>query len=180
MSLRFSLTLAITSLLAASGCARSAKVTNVHLEKPGTHIVSGDGAVSVARNSGETSRVCTRLVPQSGKPRHGKPAPMPGRSAEPAAHLDVLLFRLCEARGNGDISAAQYAAAVQAITKAMEEMASRPRGPVMARPGAGPQRPGWGAGPGREDGERPARRRMRWWGGDSPPAPAEKPEPPKK
>jgi hypothetical protein len=136
MSHRIRIALALTVLF-ASGCARSAKVATVHVEQPGTHVISSPGAISVARNDGAHSRVCTRLVAPSGKGRGGK-APQP-RGAEPGAQLDVLLFRLCEARGNGDISAEQYAASVQTIVKVMETRAQRPppRVAPIARPGRG-------------------------------------------
>jgi hypothetical protein len=141
-----SIALALGVLVTASGCARSAKVASVHVEQPGTHVISGQGAVSIAQNDGRSTRVCTRLVAPPSKGGRGKPGP--AVRPEPAAHLDVLLFRLCEARGNGDISAEQYAAAVQTILKAMESMAARPRiqaPPAMRRAwrrrGLGPPAP---------------------------------------
>lgn len=130
----FQIALALGALWATSGCARSAKVASVHVEQPGTHVISSPGVVSIAHNTGGATRVCTRLTTTPSKGGRGKPGP--AARPEPAAHLDVLLFRLCEARGNGDIGAEQYAAAVQTILKAMESMAARPRiqpAPTMRR-----------------------------------------------
>jgi hypothetical protein len=133
MTFRAPMVLAITSLLAAGGCARSARVVSVHVEEPGTHIVSGDGTISIARTSGGQTRVCTRSAAQTGKKGDGRPGPRLERPGDSAANLDALLFRLCEARGNGDIGAEQYAASVQTIMKTMEEMAARPRAPAAPR-----------------------------------------------
>jgi hypothetical protein len=43
------------------------------------------------------------------------------------------LFHLCEARSNGDLSAEQYAAAVQSILKTMEQRAAQPNVAVQRR-----------------------------------------------
>jgi hypothetical protein len=178
MSIRVRIAVAIAALLAAGGCARSAKVATVHVEQPGTHVVSTSGAITIARNDGANSRVCTRVVPQSGKKRGGKAGPAALRPNEPGAHLDVLLFRLCEARGNGDISAEQYASSVQTIMKTMEAMATRPHAPMAPRmgPGQGWRRRGFGPG-----GEGSPRRRGgpgRWTPEDDDPEPPVAPEPP--
>jgi len=179
MSIRVRIAVAIAAVLAASGCARSAKVATVHVEQPGTHVVSTSGAITIARNDGANSRVCTRLVAQSGKRRGGKAGHAAPRPNEAGAHVDVLLFRLCEARGNGDISAEQYAASVQTIMKTMEAMATRPRAPMAPgmRPGQGWRRRGPGPG-----GEGSPRRRGgpgRWTADDDAPEPPAAPEPPK-
>ena len=171
MSICFRFALAATALLGAGGCARSAKVSSVHLDQPGTHVVSGPGVVSIAHSDGAKSRVCTRAVAPSAKGgKAGKHrGPAPARRAEPGGQLDVLLFRLCEARSNGDISAEQYAASVQTIIKTMESMADRPaHPPPMPRMQPGERRrPRFGPG--------------RWGrpGGEEPTPPSE-PEPTKK
>ncbi len=77
---------------------------------------------------------------------------MPGGHAGPpgggpGAMLDVLLFRLCEARANNDLSADQYAASVQTILKTMSEMAEhRPPPPPPGMRGAGPGGRDWDRG----------------------------------
>jgi hypothetical protein len=145
MTLRTKLGLAFVSLLAASGCAHSNRVAAVHVDDPGTHIVTGQGAISIAKNTSGGSRVCTRVLPPPAKGRHGKgKGKGPGPAADPGARLDILLFRLCEARSNGDISAEQYATSVQSIVKSLEQMANRPRMTMAPRPRPdGDERPGW-------------------------------------
>jgi hypothetical protein len=165
MKLQNKLGLAIVSLLAASGCARSARVASVHVEEPGTHIVTGQGAISIAKNTSTGSRVCTRVLPAPTKAK-GKHEKGRAPTRDPGARLDILLFRLCEARSNGDISAEQYASSVQSIVKAMEQMANRPQVSMVAPPrGVGPRfrgprgrrfQPGWGR-PDRDDDDQPAR-----------------------
>lgn len=174
LTLQNKLGLAVVSLLAASGCAHSTRVASVHVEEPGTHIVTGQGAISIAKNTSTGSRVCTRVLPTPPKGRQGKAGP-PTRGGDPGARLDILLFRLCEARSNGDISAAEYASSVQSIVKSLEQMANRPRMASAAREGDGEQRPR-------------VRRARRWkfrgWGrpdddGDRDPRPEPKRETPK-
>ena len=156
MGMRAELGLALAAVFVAGGCARSAKVSTVHLDQPGTHIVSGNGTLTIARNSKDASRVCTRVVGPSGKGRGAKggkrPPGPPAPRGEPGGHLDVLLFRLCEARMNGDISAEQYAASVQTIVSTLERMATRPqlqrRGERLRVPRMRGTRPGRGGGPG--------------------------------
>ncbi len=118
---------------------------------------------------------------------HGGPGGR-GGSAGGAVMLDTLMYRLCEARSNGDITSAQY----QELLKAMMEMAKhramappphfgprgmRPGRGRMGRPGMGPRRGRPGMGPGAGP-----------WGGpggdwgkmdDAPDTPKDKPGPKK-
>lgn len=143
MTLRTKLGLAFVFLLAQSGCAHSNRVAAVHVDDPGTHIVTGQGAISIAKNTSGGSRVCTRVLPTAAKGGRGKGGP-PRAAPDPGARLDVLLFRLCEARSNGDISAEQYASSVQSIVKSLEQMATRPRMTMVPGPRPdGDERPGW-------------------------------------
>ena len=79
---------------------------------------------------------------------HGGPGGR-GGGAGGAVMLDTLMYRLCEARSNGDITSAQY----QELLKAMMEMAKHramapppPFGPRRMRPGMRPRRMGPGRG----------------------------------
>jgi hypothetical protein len=181
MTTRASLGLSFTMLFAATGCVHSPRMSAVHIDQPGTDIVSGEGSISIAHTTGNTSRVCTRLVPQGKK---GKSGGRGGAQPAPGAYIDVLLFRLCEARGNGDIGAEQYASSVQTIMKMMEASSMRPRMPMMRQSGQdrGPRDFGDGGGP-RGEGEGRGMRRGPWGGPgpDRPDGPPPgKPEPAKK
>ncbi len=154
MTIRNSLLLSASVLLLASGCAHSARVKTAHLEESGTHVVATPGALTIAQKSASASHVCTLRTPGAAKMKKGKRGmgggPPPG--AGPGAMLDTLMFRLCEARANNDISPEQYAASVQLLLKTMSEMAQRPPMPMagpgmgmgmgMGRPGMGMGRPG--------------------------------------
>lgn len=142
MTLPTKLGLAFVFVLAQSGCAHSNRVAAVHVDDPGTHIVTGQGAISIARNTTGGSRVCTRVLPTLTKGGRGKGRPL-RPAPDPGARLDVLLFRLCEARSNGDISAEQYASSVQSIVKSLEQMATRPRMKMVPGPHPDRERPGW-------------------------------------
>ncbi len=181
MTLRSSLGLTFATLLAATGCVHSPRMSAVHIAEPGTDIVSGEGSISISHTTGNSSRVCTRLVPE-GKKGKGK-GMGGGQPAGPAGAIDVLLFRLCEARGNGDIGAEQYATSVQTIMKMMEASSMHPPMPMRTQPGPnrGPRDFG-DEGP-HGDGEGRGMRRGPWRGpgldGPGGPPPG-KPEPPKK
>lgn len=130
------------SALLLGGCGfHHARVKSVNLSEAGTYVVSSPGALTIARQSGNTWRACTMRTGgmAMGKHghghgrRHGGPGDAGGRRGGPGGALDVLLFRLCEARANNDITAAQYASGVQTILKTMSKMAERrpPPGPGM-------------------------------------------------
>lgn len=153
MGIQLKLGVGVAALIFASGCARSAKINSAHLAESGTDIVATPGALTVVRQGANSSRSCTLRTAGPGMGKHhgkkgkrGKGGPPPG--AGPGPMLDVLLFRLCEARANNDMSAEQYATSVQMILKTMSDMAQRPppRGPMMGGPGMGG--PGMGRGPG--------------------------------
>ncbi len=132
--------------LSAAGCAARGPVGAVHVEQPGTHIVGSPGATSVVWVARNGTRVCTRSGPLGKGPRaKGK-----ARRRGPSGHtgpIDTLLFRLCEARGNGDITAEQYTQAITILMKKMAKMTHKrhtgprrggsvgPRGPRDKRRG---------------------------------------------
>lgn len=209
MDTRIGFGLSLAVLFFAGGCARSAKVNSAHLEEAGTHVVTTPGALTIARLDGSSPHVCTLRTPASPHGmKKGKGVPMGPPAAGPAQVLDVLLFRLCEARANNDLSAEQYAASVQVVLKTMSELTERqpPVGPGPAGPwgrrggrggGFGPGMPGRGMfgpgmrGPGRpwqddgdDDGDRPRWEKRRRDGDGPPPdgppsAPEKAPEKPK-
>ena len=150
MTLRIGLAVGLAALALGAGCAPRAKINSAHVAENGTHLVSSPGALSVVRQSSSSTKVCT-LRATGGHRMKGKKGrgagPGPGAGQGPAAMLDVLFFRLCEARANNDISAEQYASSVQMILETMSEMAARrpPPGASMRRGGPGMG----GAGPGR-------------------------------
>jgi len=129
-----------SALVLSTACHRHAPVRSEHVEDPGLHVIAGPDARSVAWVTERQTRVCTTRAEQAAHHRpghHPGPGPAPARSLEPphagpphagpphagpAQLLDTLLFRLCEARGNGDISAEQYAQTVQSLTATMEKM----------------------------------------------------------
>lgn len=161
----------VTALLFASGCAHNARVNSVNLAEAGTYVVTTPGALTIARQNATSPRTCTLRTGghemgkhmhhgNAGPPgKHGMPGMRDGRGmgggppggggAGPAALLDTLLFRLCEARANNDITPEQYAASVQVIFKTMSDMAEHhmpPPGPGMRGPWGppGPQGRDWG------------------------------------
>jgi hypothetical protein len=179
--------MALSGLLLASGCYHGAQVKAVQLTEPGTYVVATPGALSLAQQSGSAQRICTmRLPPGHAKGKGGKHAKRgshaesgkrgkrggPAWQGPPAgAHgpgagggnaggpalLDTLMFRLCEARSNGDITQAQYQELLKGMLELAKERAAAPRGPFgpammdrpMRRPGMGP-----GMGPGMRPGGR--------------------------
>ncbi len=137
------------STLLLAGCGmHGARVKSVNLSESGTYVVTTPGALTVARQSASAWHTCTLRVggPGLGKHEHHHGGPRAGagagaRGGGPSAALDVLLFRLCEARANNDISAEQYASSVQTIMKTISAMAERrppPPGPGMAGRPPGP------------------------------------------
>jgi hypothetical protein len=131
-----------TLLLLASGCAHHLRVNSVALAESGTYVVATPGALTIARQSASSSRSCTLRTGGAAKGKHGKRAGRAGkRGAGAAKTLDVLLFRLCEARANNDITPAEYASSVELVLKTMSEMAARR--PPPPRPGARARGP-WG------------------------------------
>ncbi len=99
-----------------------------------------------------------------GRAMHGPGAG--GGAAGGPAMLDTLMFRLCEARSNGDITALQYQELLKGMLDLAKQRAAMPSGPgpfghpgmrrPMGRPGMGPGmgpggRGGWGRPPGPED-----------------------------
>lgn len=92
------------------------RASHTRIDDPGTHVVSHANATSVVWSDGKTERVCT-LSRSGGSRHHGKHGwghpPSPGGKA--SSDLDAMLFRLCEARGNGDLSAAEYTAALKDV-----------------------------------------------------------------
>lgn len=171
MKTGITLSLSFAALALATGCHRHARLETVQATEPGLHWVASPGAVSVAQLGSNAPRVCTLRTPQAlgkgmpgkpghptGKARKGKPGghPAQGKPGAPGAGgggagsgpamLDTLMFRLCEARSNGDISAEQYAASIQELIKTMAEMAKQratpppgpsPFGPAGTPPGMG-------------------------------------------
>ncbi len=167
--MRTKLVLSGLLLVALSGCHHHMPVGRATVNEPGAHVISSAGATSIAWSDGRTSRVCT--LPAAAHPgRFSKSKRLPAGHAMPAhgraGGLDALLFRLCEARGNGDLTAEQYHAALNeflqvmkhAHTKMGQHMGAeggqhwRPpgHGKRGSRPGRGP-----GFGPGGMDGPRP-------------------------
>lgn len=161
MRSRLSLLALGSALLLSTACHRHAPVRSEHVQDPGLHVVAGPDARSVAWITERQTRVCTTRAEQGSHHRpghHPEPghAPDPGAAAArppgpphggpthagPAQLLDTLLFRLCEARGNGDISAEQYAQTVQSLTGTIEKMAEAHV--QRSRRGArGPDAGGW-------------------------------------
>lgn len=115
----FSNTVLLASLSFLGTACHGHRASHTQIDDPGTHVVSHANATSVIWSDGKTERVCT--VPRSGKsahsPHHGKRgwghAPSPGGKG--SSDLDATLFRLCEARGNGDLTAAEYTAALKEV-----------------------------------------------------------------
>lgn len=131
--------IAFSLILGSVGCARSARVESGHLAEAGTHVVATPGALTIAQRDA-TPRSCTlRVVPpvhaKHGARRAAKGGGPASGAGGPAAVLDVLLFRLCEARANGDLTAEQYASSVQRVLETLAAMATRP---PMMMPGGGP------------------------------------------
>jgi hypothetical protein len=164
-------TLMLSGLLvfALAGCHRHMPVGQAHVNEPGAHVISSTGATSIAWSDGRTTRVCT--LPSGfhggkyGGRFDGKKGGLP-RGASMGAHgrggvLDAFLFRLCEARGNGDITAAQYDAAVTEFLQIMKQAHAKPgrMGPEgrgeWRPPGRRKRGPGQGFGPGGMDGPLP-------------------------
>lgn len=168
MKTGIALGLSIAALALATGCHRHARLETVQATEPGIHWVASPGAVSVAQLGSSAPRVCTlKTPPAHAKGARGKPGHPTGKARKgtpghhaakgmPGAHgagagggpamLDTLLFRLCEARGNGDLSAEQYAASIQKLLDTMAEMAKHraapppaagPFGPAGMHPGMG-------------------------------------------
>ena len=146
---RFGLVATSLSTLLLAGCGmHHARVRSVNLSEAGTYVVSTPGALTIARQSGSAWRACTLRtgVPGMDKGHHhhhhdGRGGAPGARGGGPGATLDVLLFRMCEARANNDITAQQYASGVQTILKTMSEMAERrPPGPGWNPKGPGAQR----------------------------------------
>lgn len=132
--------------LALSGCHRHLPVGQAHVNEPGAYVISSHGATSIAWSDGRTSRVCTLPSGLAGGRYAGSYG---GKRGVPHGHamrahvrggtLDAFLFRLCEARGNGDITAEQYRAAVSELQQIMKQAHTKavPMGPE----GRGPWRP---------------------------------------
>lgn len=174
--------LGTASMLLAIGCMPAKGVATVG--GPGTHVVRGPGAVTVVHGE----RSCTMPVAGSphghakgmpkgkgmGKGGHAPPHGMPSRP--PGNPMDTMMFRLCEARSNGDITEPQYQELLNKLFDTMAKMANRGpmggmgRGPGHQGPwgrggmgrgrhrgpgGAGPGRKRQGGGPGRPEGKGP-------------------------
>jgi len=126
----------LASLLAVA-CGNPG-VTTQHVVDPGVYVVTTPGAHSVVWSTSSGQRVCTlgRSEP-SEEPRastvrrryggHGA-KPLEG---EGDATMDAALFRLCEARANGDITQEQYTQALHAV---LDDSGTRA---VPAHPGLG-------------------------------------------
>lgn len=143
--------LRLLPILAASpllfACGHGARVNSAHVSEPGTHLVSTPGALTVVQQNASGTRSCTLRAGHPGKA--GKGGRRGGGAAPrgPDAMLDALLFRLCEARANNDITPEQYNASVQSILETMKQMAAR--GPMQGRMRAPGMRMGQGKGRGR-------------------------------
>lgn len=173
-------------LLGASGCHRHSKTAAVPVEGQDTTVVATPGAVTVAQGK----RTCTlrttagkRGKKHRGKKHRGKGGGQGAGAQGPAARLDVLLFRLCEARSNGDITEAQYHEAVSKVLDTMAKAAERPRFPMMMGSRNRGQGQRWGGGR-RGFNKKRGRDRVRRRGDDepgqpeSPKKPGDKPEKP--
>jgi hypothetical protein len=137
----------VVPLLFLASCSRG---TSTEVKSPGVHIESGYGSRSVVWSGQAGQRVCTLATggARGHKMRLGRGA----GSGKQASEVDALLFRLCEARGNGDISAEQYALALDRLLFVMahrggalgrfHKNAPSARGPHtnwrQGRPGLGP------------------------------------------
>ncbi len=138
-------------MLLAIGCMPAKGVATV--DGPGTHIVRGPGAVTIVH--GERSCTMPAAGGAQGHPKgrskgmdkgKGGHAPHHGMGGRPPGNpMDTMMFRLCEARTNGDITEPQYQELLNKLFATMEKMANR--GP-MGGMGRGPGQPGgpWGRG----------------------------------
>ncbi len=106
---------AAVGLLSATGCGMH-RASDTHVEDPGTHVISYPGATSVTWSDGKTQRICT--LPTTAVPRyHHGPGKFVGFKR--GGSVDAVLFRLCEARGNGDLTQQQYLDAVDEVLATM-------------------------------------------------------------
>jgi hypothetical protein len=120
---RLGIAVAIAAL--ATGCHNRSPVRDVHAADPGVHVVNGTSTTAIVWSDGKGGRVCTLASGGKGKRgtrgheygarKHGHgQAPHPMTGAHPP--IDSILFRLCEARGNGDLTQEQYVTILQTIT----------------------------------------------------------------
>ncbi len=125
-------------LLLCGGCYRHAGVSSVKVSEPGVHVVSAHGTTSIVWNQGDKTRVCT--LPTGGKKyaghgyshrKGGEHHARVGGGRGAHGGAGALLFRLCEARGNGDITVAQYDVALQQLLRVMKMAHGRPGHPGM-------------------------------------------------
>ncbi len=100
--------LCVLLVLGATGCHGYRSAVQ-HVEDPGVHVVTSPSGHSVVWSDGKQQRVCTLSGSSSGVGHHRAHA---SKGAHP---VDAALFHLCEARANGDLSAEQYAAAVNMV-----------------------------------------------------------------
>jgi hypothetical protein len=129
---------ALTLLLSA---CQGYRASSVHVADPGAHVVSGRLGHSVVWSDGKTQRVCSfgtashsdsSLSDSHFQKGPGKKQGHFKHHGRSLSALDAALFRLCEARGNGDLTAEQY-------HEALMMLLARPGPPHILPPRWGPK-----------------------------------------
>lgn len=94
-----------------AGC-HGHRASSLQVTDPGVHVVSSAGGHSVIWSDGKVRRACTLGRP--GMAQGKQPGKRVGGERAKSS-VDAALFRLCEARGNGDLTQDQYVRAVEMV-----------------------------------------------------------------
>lgn len=108
--------LALMALSSLMGIAcHGYRASTQQITDPGLHVISSPAAQTLVWSDGRTRRSCTLSGSGSAHGKyHGQHTKGHG-GARGSSPVDAALFRLCEARGNGDLSQEQYVRAVEMV-----------------------------------------------------------------